>query len=114
MTDPDPQLRSAAMTLTWHLAEHFPNAFLGDASQGSRYLHRLPNRDDPTHSLKSTGYLLQCRILPVATRLAEDRSPSVRLAVAAQCDRLCDALGAHWSSVVIDALLALFPIATRG
>jgi HEAT repeat protein len=43
----------------------------------------------------------------VATRLAEDRSPSVRLAVAAQCDRLCDALGDHWSSVVIDLLLAL-------
>ena len=104
MTDPDPQLRSAAMTLTWHLAEHLPNAFLGDASQGSRYLHRLPNRDDPTFA---EVYLLQCKILPVATRLAEDRSPSVRLAVAAQCDRLCDALGAHWSSVVIDALLAL-------
>ena len=33
MTDPEPQLRSAAMTLTWHLAEHLPNAFLGDASK---------------------------------------------------------------------------------
>lgn len=104
MTDPEPQLRSAAMTLTWHLAEHLPNAFLGDASQGSRYLRRLPSRDDPTFA---EVYLLQCKLLPVATRLAEDRSPSVRLAVAAQCDRLCDALGAHWSSVVIDTLLAL-------
>ena len=35
MTDPEPLLRSAAMTLTWHLAEHFPNVFLGDASKGS-------------------------------------------------------------------------------
>lgn len=104
MTDPEPQLRSAAMTLTWHLAEHLPNAFLGDASQGSRYLRRLPSRDDPTFA---EVYLLQCKLLPVATRLAEDRSPSVRLSVAAQCDRLCDALGAHWSSVVIDTLLAL-------
>jgi hypothetical protein len=104
MTDPEPHLRSAAMTLTWHLAEHLPNAFLGDASQGSRYLRRLPNRDDPTFA---EVYLLQCKLLPVATRLAEDRSPSVRLSVAAQCDRLCDALGAHWSSVVIDTLLAL-------
>ena len=104
MTDPEPQLRSAAMTLTWHLAEHLPNAFLGDASQGSRYLRRLPSREDPTFA---EVYLLQCKLLPVATRLAEDRSPSVRLAVAAQCDRLCDALGAHWSSVVIDTLLAL-------
>ncbi|GAX17716.1 hypothetical protein FisN_24Hh219 [Fistulifera solaris] len=104
MTDPEPHLRSAAMTLTWHLAEHLPNAFLGDASQGSRYLRRLPSRDDPTFA---EVYLLQCKLLPVATRLAEDRSPSVRLSVAAQCDRLCDALGAHWSSVVIDTLLAL-------
>lgn len=104
MTDPEPQLRSAAMTLTWHLAEHLPNAFLGNASQGSRYLRRLPNRDDP---IFSDVYLLQCKLLPVATRLAEDRSPSVRLAVAAQCDRLCDALGDHWSSVIIDVLLAL-------
>jgi HEAT repeat protein len=31
----------------------------------------------------------------------------VRLAVAAQCDRLCDALGEHWSSVIIDVLQAL-------
>ena len=104
MTDPEPQLRSAAMTLTWHLAEHLPNAFLGDARQGSRYLRRLPDRDDP---LFADVYLLQCKLLPVATRLAEDRSPSVRLAVAAQCDRLCDALGYHWSSVIIDVLLGL-------
>eukprot|EP00977_Amphora_coffeiformis_P008358 scaffold1893_cov220-Amphora_coffeaeformis.AAC.3 len=104
MTDPEPQLRSAAMTLTWHLAEHLPNAFLGNASQGSRYLRRLPDRSDP---IFADVYLLQCKLLPVATRLAEDRSPSVRLAVAAQCDRLCDALGDHWSSVVIDVLLGL-------
>jgi PDZ domain len=104
MTDPEPQLRSAAMTLTWHLAEHLPNAFVGDARQGSRYLRRLPNREDP---LFADVYLLQCKLLPVATRLAEDRSPSVRLAVAAQSDRLCDALGDHWSSVIIDVLLSL-------
>jgi hypothetical protein len=36
MTDPEPQLRAAAMTLTWHLAEHLPNAFIGDARKGSR------------------------------------------------------------------------------
>ena len=104
MTDPEPQMRSAAMTLTWHLAEHLPNAFFGDARQGSRYLRRLPDRDDP---LFPDVYLLQCKLLPVATRLAEDRSPSVRLAVAAQSDRLCDALGDHWSSVIIDVLLGL-------
>lgn len=104
MTDPEPLLRSAAMTLTWHLAEHLPNAFLGDASKGSRYLRRLPNRDDP---IFADVYLLQCKILPVATRLAEDRAPQVRLAVAAQCDRLCYALGDHWSSVIIDVLVAL-------
>lgn len=104
MTDPEPQLRSAAMTLTWHLGEHLPNAFLGDASQGSRYLRRLPSRDDP---LFADVYLLQCKLLPVATRLAEDRSPSVRLAVAAQCDRLCESLGDHWSSVIIDVLHGL-------
>lgn len=104
MTDPEPQLRAAAMTLTWHLAEHLPNAFLGDASKGSRSLRRLPPRSDPTFS---EVYLLQCKLLPVATRLADDRAPSVRLAVAAQCDRLCNALGEHWSSVIIDLLQAL-------
>lgn len=104
MTDPEPLLRSAAMTLTWHLAEHLPNAFLGDASKGSRYLRRLPSREDP---IFADVYLLQCKLLPVATRLAEDRAPQVRIAVAAQCDRLCDALGDHWSSVIIDVLVAL-------
>jgi hypothetical protein len=104
MTDPEPQLRAAAMTLTWHLAEHLPNAFLGDASQGSRSLRRLPPRIDPTFA---QVYLLQCKLLPVATRLAEDRAPTVRLAVAAQCDRLCNAIGDHWNSVVIDLLQAL-------
>ncbi|KAL3918480.1 MAG: hypothetical protein SGILL_004214 [Bacillariaceae sp.] len=104
MTDPEPLLRSAAMTLTWHLAEHLPNAFLGDASKGSRYLRRLPSREDP---IFADVYLLQCKLLPVATRLAEDRAPQVRIAVSAQCDRLCDALGDHWSSVIIDVLVAL-------
>lgn len=104
MTDPEPLLRSAAMTLTWHLADHLPNAFLGDATKGSRYLRRLPNREDP---IFPDVYLLQCKLLPVATRLAEDRAPQVRIAVAAQCDRLCDALGDHWSSVIIDVLVAM-------
>jgi len=104
MTDPEPQLRAAAMTLTYHLCEHLPNAFLGDASEGSRSLCRLPPRSDPTFQ---QVYLLQCKLLPVATRLAEDRAPSVRLAVAAQSDRLCNALGEHWHSVIIDVLQAL-------
>jgi len=104
MTDPEPQLRAAAMTLTWHLAEHLPNAFFGDASKGSRSLSRLPSRADPSFA---EVYLLQCKLLPVATRLAEDRAAPVRLAVAAQCDRLCAVLGEHWSSVIIDLLQAL-------
>jgi hypothetical protein len=104
MTDPEPQLRAAAMTLTWHLAEHLPNAFLGDASKGSRSLRRLPPRTDPTFM---DVYLLQCKLLPVASNLAEDKMPSVRLSVAAQCDRLCYAMGEHWFSVIIDLLQAL-------
>jgi len=104
MTDPEPQLRAAAMTLTWHLAEHLPNAFLGDASKGSRSIRRLPPRSSPTFM---DVYLLQCKLLPVANNLAEDRVASVRLSVAAQCDRLCNALGEHWFSVIIDLLQAL-------
>jgi hypothetical protein len=104
MTDPEPQLRAAAMTLTWHLSEHLPNAFLGHANEGSRSLRRLPSRGEPTFA---EVYLLQCKLLPVATRLAEDRAPSVRLAVAAQCDRLCNSLGEHWYSVILDVLQAL-------
>lgn len=104
MTDPDSQLRAAAMTLTWHLAEHLPNTFLGDASEGSRSIRGLPSRSDPQFA---EVYLLQCKLLPVATRLAEDGAGTVRLAVAAQCDRLAGALGEHWSSVIIDLLQAL-------
>ena len=104
MTDPEPQLRAAAMTLTWHLAEHLPNAFLGDASKGSRSLHRLPPRESPAFM---DVYLLQCKLLPVANNLAEDRIASVRLSVAAQCDRLCNAMGEHWFNIIIDLLQAL-------
>ena len=104
MTDPEPELRAAAMTLTWHLAEHLPNAFSGDASEGSRARRRLPPRDSPTFM---DVYLLQCKLLPVANNLAEDRVASVRLSVAAQADRLCNALGEHWFSVIIDLLQAL-------
>ena len=104
MTDPEPQLRAAAMTLTYHLAEHLPNAILGDASEGSRSIREMPARSDPKFA---EVYLLQCKLLPVATRLAEDNTSSVRLAVAAQCDRLAGALGEHWHSVLIDLLQAL-------
>eukprot|EP00588_Corethron_pennatum_P025570 CAMPEP_0194328216 /NCGR_PEP_ID=MMETSP0171-20130528/43864_1 /TAXON_ID=218684 /ORGANISM="Corethron pennatum, Strain L29A3" /LENGTH=811 /DNA_ID=CAMNT_0039088459 /DNA_START=18 /DNA_END=2449 /DNA_ORIENTATION=- len=104
MTDPDPKLRAASMTLTWHLAEHLPNAFIGNAREGCRSLRRLPSRDDPTFT---EVYLLQCKLLPVATRLAEDKSYSVRLSVAAQCDRLCTSLGEHWTAVIIDLFQAL-------
>ncbi|KAL7548477.1 hypothetical protein ACHAWF_011760, partial [Thalassiosira exigua] len=104
MTDPEPRLRAAAMTLTWHLAEHLPNAFLGDARHGSRSIRRLPPRSSSTFL---DVYLLQCKLLPVATALAEDRVASVRLSVAAQCDRLCRAMGEHWFSVIIDLLQAL-------
>jgi len=104
MTDPEPQLRAAAMTLTFHLAEHLPNAFLGDASEGSRSIRGLPSREDPTFA---EVYLLQCKLLPVATRLADDGTASVRLAVAAQCDRLAKAMGEHWHSIIIDLLQSL-------
>ena len=103
MTDPEPQLRAAAMTLTWHLSKHLPNAFLGNASEGSRSARKLK----PNDAAFAEVYLLQCKLLPVATRLSEDQSSSVRLAVAAQCDRLCDALGHHWHAVIIDMLQAL-------
>ncbi|KAL7492219.1 hypothetical protein ACHAWT_001389 [Skeletonema menzelii] len=104
MTDPEPQLRAAAMTLTWHLAEHLPNAFTGDAHKGSLSIRRLPPRTDPTFM---DVYLLQCKLLPVASNLAEDRMASVRLSVAAQCDRLVNAMGEHWFNIIIDLLQAL-------
>jgi len=52
-------------------------------------------------------YLLQCKLLPIATRLAEDKSPHVRLAVASQTDRLMTALGVHWLMVLVDLFQAL-------
>jgi HEAT repeat protein len=103
-TDPDPQLRCAAMTLTYHLAEHLPNTFLGDAKGGSRSISAMPSRTDP---LFADVHLLQCKLYPVAMMLAEDDNYSVRLAVAAQCDRLAKALGEHWHVVIIDLLQAM-------
>lgn len=103
-TDPDPQLRCAAMTLTYHLAEHLPNTFLGDAKGGSRSISAMPSRSDP---LFADVHLLQCKLYPVAMMLAEDDNYSVRLAVAAQCDRLAKALGEHWHVVIIDLLQAM-------
>lgn len=103
-TDPDPQLRCAAMTLTYHLAEHLPNTFLGDAKGGSRSISAMPSRTDP---LFADVHLLQCKLYPVAMMLAEDENYSVRLAVAAQCDRLAKALGEHWHVVIIDLLQAM-------
>jgi len=103
-TDPEPLMRGAAMTLTWHLAEHLPNAFWGDKRRGSRSIRRLPPRNSP---MFMDVYLLQCKLLPVASNLAEDRVATVRLSVAAQSDRLCKALGEHWFSVIIDLLQAL-------
>ena len=92
MVDPEPQLRAAVMTLTWHLAEYFLNAFYGNASEGSHSFRGLHVNEDPTFI---EVYLLQCKLLPVVTRLSEDRKASVRLAVAAQCDRLVNTLGEH-------------------
>lgn len=103
-TDPEPLMRGAAMTLTWHLAEHLPNAFWGDKRRGSRSIRRLPPRNSP---MFMDVYLLQCKLLPVASNLAEDRVATVRLSVAAQSDRLCKALGEHWFNVIIDLLQAL-------
>mmetsp|Transcript_4152 Transcript_4152/g.16108 ORF Transcript_4152/g.16108 Transcript_4152/m.16108 type:complete len:2006 (-) Transcript_4152:241-6258(-) len=52
-------------------------------------------------------HLLRCKLLPVATTLAEDISWAVRAAVAKKCHILCGSLGGHWSAVVIDLLAAL-------
>mmetsp|Transcript_17173 Transcript_17173/g.24819 ORF Transcript_17173/g.24819 Transcript_17173/m.24819 type:complete len:546 (+) Transcript_17173:1-1638(+) len=105
MSDPDPQLRAAAMTLTCHMSEKIPDAFLlNTPKKTTGYVRRLPSKSDPKFA---EVYLLQCKLLPVATRLADDESPSVRLAVAAQCDRLCSALGDHWHVVILDMLQAL-------
>lgn len=53
---------------------------------------------------------MQVRVLGVYSalhNLAEDRIASVRLSVAAQCDRLCNAMGEHWFNIIIDLLQAL-------
>ena len=47
----------------YHLAEHLPNAYFGDASEGSRSIRSMPSRDDPKFI---DVYLLQCKLLPVA------------------------------------------------
>uniref|UniRef100_A0A7S1XWI5 Uncharacterized protein n=2 Tax=Phaeomonas parva TaxID=124430 RepID=A0A7S1XWI5_9STRA len=52
-------------------------------------------------------HLLRCKLLPIATTLAEDLSWAVRTAVARKCHALCGSLGDHWSAVVVDLLASL-------
>lgn len=47
-------------------------------------------------------HLLHCKLMPVATSLAEDSATEVRAAVARRAGALCDAFGEKRSAVVVD------------
>ncbi|KAL3817412.1 hypothetical protein ACHAXA_011041 [Cyclostephanos tholiformis] len=82
MTDPEPQLRAAAMTLTWHLAEHLPNAFVdNDDLVRSEAVLCIPRLVESVicgtpDSQRSIAVLES--LLPLALKIQKDTSSMVR------------------------------------
>ncbi|GMI00021.1 hypothetical protein TrST_g12749 [Triparma strigata] len=99
MTDPVGELRGNAVSLVCSLCERCQEE---TEEEGEKR-----NKRDASSLLFEDIYLLQCKLLPIATRLAEDKSPNVRLAVASHADRLVGALGSHWIIVLNDLFTAL-------
>ena len=106
MTDPVGELRGNAVSLVCAICEKCKE-MQQDPRGGEGGTGTTPKGLDTSSQLFMDIYLLQCKLLPIATRLAEDKSPNVRLAVAGQCDRLLGALGAHWIMVLIDLFQGL-------
>ena len=53
------------------------------------------------------SYLLQCKLLPITSRAAEDKSATVRQTLALYLPRLIAALSPHWVGVLLDVIVAL-------
>jgi len=99
MTDPVGELRGNAVSLVCALCER--------CQETEEVLPQDRTSQDASSKLFEDIYLLQCKLLPIATRLAEDKSANVRLAVASHADRLVGALGGHWIVVLNDLFMAL-------
>jgi len=99
MTDPVGELRGNAVGLVCAICDACRKQKMSLEGEGGKA--------DSSSELFMDIYLLQCKLLPIATRLAEDKSPMVRLAVASQTDRLMSALGVHWLMVLVDLFQAL-------
>ena len=52
-------------------------------------------------------HLLHCKLMPVATALAEDAAPEVRAAAARRAGALCDAFGPKRSAILVDEVHSL-------
>ena len=50
---------------------------------------------------------MQCKLLPITSRAAEDKSPIVRQSLALHLPRLIAALSPHWVGVLLDVIIAL-------
>lgn len=105
MTDPVGELRGNAVGLVCALCEGCKRQKLAAVNKAE--VAENSKGSDSSSELFMDIYLLQCKLLPIATRLAEDKSPNVRLAVASQTDRLMSALGSHWLMVLVDLFQAL-------
>ena len=111
MTDPVGELRGNAVSLVCAICEKCKELQRGRGAEtapaAAAAAAVAANGTDTSYQLFMDIYLLQCKLLPIATRLAEDKSPDVRLAVASHCDRLMGALGSHWIMVLIDLFQGL-------
>jgi len=83
-TDPVPELRAKSVLLATEVAEMLP--------KGASNIE---------------SYLLQCKLLPITSRAAEDKSAAVRQTLALYLPRLIAALSPHWVGVLLDVIIAL-------
>lgn len=86
-----PCVRRGALDAVLALAAALPDALVLASSDCNTTLSRAEE-----------VHLLHCKLMPLATSLAEDSSPEVRAAVARRAGALCDAFGEKRTAVVVD------------
>ncbi|EGB11257.1 hypothetical protein AURANDRAFT_61608 [Aureococcus anophagefferens] len=70
-------------------------------------LRPLASRAGSALSRAEEVHLLHCKLMPVATALAEDAAPEVRAAAARRAGALCDAFGPKRSAILVDEVHSL-------
>ena len=105
LTDPVPDLRAKSVLLVTDVAEMLPKGVYVQSSFFYFILFLILRCCIGATNIES--YLLQCKLLPITSRTAEDKSPVVRQSLALHLPRLIAALSPHWVGVLLDVIIAL-------